>query len=307
MGSTEIVRARSLGPAILALALALTAHAQMRFYVPDGCGSELDFRSELERLLDGRARVLLPSALIIGPPDASGEHTLRLELAGQTRVLRDHDCPTLLRSAVVITAAAARELPPPPPPEPEPAPPPEPVPVNVPVPVPAARESTPLLGSLQLGAGVSSGIVPGLTPPLLAGASLEPAPFGAALSLRYALPGDEQREGRAVDVDSLGVRVEGLYRVVPALELALGVEADWLHGSGARGVSGRQASSVWRFAPTLGLSVIPWPDAQPRLELGLSAQLALVRPRFVVEGFGDVYRVPVAGVDAIIRGAWLFR
>jgi hypothetical protein len=309
MGWTELARASALLSLSIALALSGTAQAQTRFSVPEGCGSELEFRAELERLLEGRARAVLPTSLVIGALDASGEHTLRLELKGRTRVLSDRDCPTLLRSAVVIVAAAARELPPPAP-EALP-PPPEPVPVPVSVPAPerpgASMPAPPLTWAMHAGVGLTSGVVPGLGLTLLGGASLEPSPFGASLSLRYALPQDEQSEGRAVEVDSIGLRGELLYRFVPVLELALGVEADWLHGTGAPGVSARQSSSVWRVAPTLGLSLIPWPDAQPRLELGVSAQLALVRPRFVVEGFGDLYRVPLAGVDAIIRGAWLFR
>lgn len=305
MGSTERVRGRTLLPFVLALALAATASAQLRFSLPEGCGSELEFRAQLERLLDGRARITLPASLVIDAPDASGEHTLRLELGGRTRVLRDRDCPTLLRTAVVITAAAARELPPAAPAEPELEP--EPVPVEIPEVPPDDASARALAWAVHAGAGVASGVVPGPGLVVVAGARLEPTPLGAALSLRYALPQLERRGGRAVDVDSIGVRGEALYRLLPVLQLALGVDADWLHGTGAPGVSGRQSSSVWRIAPTLGLSAIPWPDAQPRLELGLSAQVALVRPRFIVEGFGDVYRVPLAGLDAIIRGAWLFR
>jgi hypothetical protein len=323
MGSTEVVRARALlssslalvlsGLVLSGLVLSGSARAQTRFSVPDGCGSELEFRAELERLLEGRARAALPTSLSIGAPDASGEHTLRLELAGQTRELRDRDCATLLRSAIVIVAARARELPPPEPEPPPPEPEPEPEPVLQPARPAAQAEGAPaaaarpLAWGVRAGVGLASGVVPGLGFTLIAGASIEPDPLGAALSLRYALPRAEQREGRAVDVDSVGLRAEALYRIVPVLQLALGVEADWLHGSGAPGVSSRQSSSAWRFAPTLGLGVVPWPETQPRLELGLSAQLALVRPRFIVEGFGDVYRVPLAGADAIIRGAWLFR
>ncbi|MET0413891.1 MAG: hypothetical protein ABW217_21455, partial [Polyangiaceae bacterium] len=270
MGSTEIVRARALlslsialsglvpcGLVLSGILLSSRAQAQTRFAVPDGCGSEREFRAELERLLEGRARAVLPTSLSIGPPDANGQHTLSLELAGRTRVLRDRDCATLLRSAVVIVAAAARELPPPPPPEPEPEPPAEPEPV--PDEPRDTEPAPPLAWGVHAGVGLASGVVPGLGLTLLAGASLEPAPLGASLSLRYALPQDEQSEGRAVDVDSIGLRGELLYRFVPVLELGLGVEADWLHGTGAPGVSARQSSSVWRVAPTLGLSVIPWP------------------------------------------------
>jgi hypothetical protein len=43
-----------------------------------------------------------------------------------------------------------------------------------------------------------------------------------------------------------------------------------------------------------------------RFEVGAAGRVSVLRPRFVVTGFGDLYRVPVLGADAIIRGVWLF-
>jgi hypothetical protein len=44
-----------------------------------------------------------------------------------------------------------------------------------------------------------------------------------------------------------------------------------------------------------------------RIEIAATGRLSALRPRFVVTGFGDLYRVPVVGGDAIIRGVWFFR
>jgi hypothetical protein len=316
MGSTSTV-ARRFALSVLASSAAFgvtfEVAAQARFDVPRECGSELEFRQELERVLGGKFEAASPSALSIRAVPGTDEYTLRLELGGHTRELQDHDCRTLLRSAVVIVAAAARAAPEP---EPEQSTPPAPVrspPRAVILQAPAepatradeARQPT--LYGVHLGAGLASGVVPGLGPRVLVGASVESAPFGAAISARYDPNRTAERGGRGVDVESLGARAEGRWRVVPELELGLGIDVDRVFGSGTPEVSGRASSAAWRLAPLLGLTGIPWPEAQPRLELGVSAQVALVRPRFVVEGFGDLYRVPVLGADAIVRGSWLFR
>jgi hypothetical protein len=87
---------------------------------------------------------------------------------------------------------------------------------------------------------------------------------------------------------------------------SLGVEVDRLSGTGQEGVSGRSSDAVWLLAGALDLNAIPWSVGNLRLELGFGAQLALVRPRFVVDGYGNVYEVPPVGGGAIIRAVWLF-
>lgn len=66
------------------------------------------------------------------------------------------------------------------------------------------------------------------------------------------------------------------------------------------------AAPPWQLAPTLGFNLITWDIDYLRLEIGAAGRVSVERPRFVVTGFGDLYRVPVLGADAIIRGVWLF-
>lgn len=110
-----------------------------------------------------------------------------------------------------------------------------------------------------------------------------------------------------MDLSALGVRVAGLFRVAAALDLMAGVEVNRLSGEGAEGVSDRNSDAVWQLATTAGFSLITWDIRPLRLEIGAAGRLSLARPRFLVTGFGDLYRVPLLGADAIIRGVWLFR
>jgi hypothetical protein len=85
-----------------------------------------------------------------------------------------------------------------------------------------------------------------------------------------------------------------------------GLELNRLAGVGLEGVSGRSSDDAWQLAPVLGLSVIAWNNRYLRLEVGAIGRASLIRPAFVVTGYGEVYRVPPFGADAIIRGVWLF-
>lgn len=332
------------------------ATAQSRIQVPDGCGSELEFRNEVERLTGSpAAEAALSSLRIDALPGEGTGYELRLVVGDEVRVLSDPQCRILWRSAVVIVAAAAKgepgaepseppELPvspdppssspaePPPPPRraspdlpsPSPAQPPRPAgaapPARVEAPErvsrPARRASAtvlaePALGvfrpGLALGIGVSGGVLPDLGSVLDASARAEVLPWAFDVSVRYWPRRSETREGRGVDISALGVRIAGLYRVASALNLIAGIEVNRLVGEGTEGVSGRNTDAVWHWAPTLGFSLITWDISDLRLEIGAAGRLSVLRPRFVVTGFGDVYRVPALGADAIIRGVWLFR
>jgi hypothetical protein len=156
-------------------------------------------------------------------------------------------------------------------------------------------------------AGVSGGVVPGLGPALELSVLLQRLPWATALSLRYWPERSEAVGERGVDVSAFGGRAVGLYRIAPALDGIAGLELMRLIGTGAPGVSGRNADAAWQLAPTLGVNWIVWDIHSLRLEVGVAGRVSLLRPRFVVVGFGDVYRAPALGADAIIRGVWLFR
>jgi hypothetical protein len=159
----------------------------------------------------------------------------------------------------------------------------------------------------HLGLGVSGGVLPDLGAVLELGARLEQSSWGAAVSLRYWPRRSGGREGRDLDVSALGGEIAALLRVAPLLSVQAGLEMNRLAGEGAEDVSGRNSDVAWQVAPTLGASVIAWNNEHLRLEVGALGRLSVLRPRFVVTGFGDLYRVPVLGADVIIRGVWLFR
>jgi hypothetical protein len=97
------------------------------------------------------------------------------------------------------------------------------------------------------------------------------------------------------------------FRIAPALNALAGLELMRLIGTGAPGVSGRNEDAAWQLSPTLGLNLITWDIQYLRIEIGVAGRVSLLRPRFVVTGFGDLYRAPAFGGDAIIRGVWLFQ
>ena len=198
-----------------------------------------------------------------------------------------------------------RALPPRNPPSPEP--PPAAVVDTPPV------EATPRSASLGarrfavgMGAGVSGGVLPGVGALLSVDLQLDPEPWGAALSIRFWPERSDARSGRALDVSAVGGRAAALFRVAPGLHLLGGLELSRLGGSGAEGVLGGNDAAAWQFGPTLGANLIALDFRYLRVELGGAARFSLLRPRFVVTGFGDLYRTPPLGGDVILRGVLIF-
>lgn len=308
--------------------------ADLRFEVPEGCGSRAEFLEGVAEL-GGEGALELPiSAVVITEVEVG--YRLRLELGDEVREVSDPDCRTLLRTAVVIAAATreepvapAAEAPPKPlgasplpraraaPPSARKSAEPESPTISAPAGASAlptaADERTasdvPLSGfALGFGIGASAGTLPGTSAALELRAGMDPGRWlGWAVSARYWPGGDAERLGRVVHVTALGGRGVGLVRFGTALQAGLGVEVDRVAGSGREGVSGGSSDAAWRIAPTLELNLIPWRVDNLRLEFGLDTALALVRPRFVVTGCCDVYRAPRFGGAATIRALWLFR
>jgi hypothetical protein len=315
--------------------LCATARAQTAFEVPLACGTQQQFVAEVGRLLGEGAVSTPPLEVTIVRPNSSDNYRLRLVSANETRELYDPDCSVLFRSAIVIAAAGARAqvVPTQPPSETADAastlaPVPstaqaaitEPVPARPMLPArplkraavssPAVNRVTgaaptgggaePLVMGLGLAVGAGSGTVPGLSPSLEVDARLLAGTLGGQLALGYWFGGRAERDGRAVQVSALSARAAGIWAATPYLNVALGLAVNRLDGSG-RSVSARASGVVWDLAPGLEVSVSPVQIGSFRLELAGRGQLSLVRPRFVVEGFGDIYRVPGWGAEATIR------
>jgi len=116
------------------------------FEVPPGCGTEATFREQLHALVGADASRAMPSSLQISGPEADGHFRLRLRQGDEQRELRDVDCPTLLRSAAVIAAAAVTPSTAPgatTDEDPAPLPPPPVVPVVTPEPTPTQPQAPP--------------------------------------------------------------------------------------------------------------------------------------------------------------------
>jgi hypothetical protein len=287
--------------------IAGAAAAQSSVDVPENCGSQAEFAAELVRLLGAEASKLSSYALRIAPAEHGEGHVLHLTLRGEQRELRDRDCRTLFKSAVVVAAASVRpdlirdpsadEQAPEPEAAAEPAPPPRAAPVSTP--------SPPWRGRLGAGGGAIVGLVPAVAPVIELSGLVERSQWGALLSLRHAtLTESEAQAGRGVEVRAFGGRAGVTYHPVEFGRLSLGVEADFMVGRGT-GVTTPLSDTAWSLAPSLELAAIPLQIEGLRLELAVQGRVALLRPRFQVEGVGDVYRVPQFGAAGLLRVAYL--
>jgi hypothetical protein len=160
-------------------------------------------------------------------------------------------------------------------------------------------------GGLGVGAGVSGGVLPGLGATFELSGRVELLPWAVLGALRFWPQRSDSREGRELDVSALGAQVAAQYRVAPALSLLAGLEMNRLQGS-RTDIPNGNAATAWQLATDLGVTLVTWDIQYLRLEVGALGRVSLLRPKFVVTGFGNLYRAPVVGGDAIIRGVWLF-
>ena len=197
----------------------------MEFNVPSPCGNELDFRRDLSELAGLSSAPLVPTVvrIILAEPAL---YRLHLEVAGEVREIADPDCRVLLRTAVVIAAAAARgetvtsaptelghepiePILPPMAPAPEPAM----ARPDAVIPRVSAAQNPPLgagVFGVAAGIGISAGILPGASAVLELRAGLDPDPVGLALMVRYWPGSGTERNGRSIHVTGLGGRIATL-------------------------------------------------------------------------------------------------
>jgi len=70
------------------------------------------------------------------------------------------------------------------------------------------------------------------------------------------------------------------------------------------GVTQSLTDSVWSVAATLEAALVPLGTRDFRVELCVRAHASLLRPRFEIDGFGAIYRVPPGGMAGVVRVAW---
>jgi hypothetical protein len=302
--------------ALTALALGGPARAadrapsvELSWNAPDACPSGDDVVREVGRLTSRPANYT--------PVHLSAEgrieqiegrwflhlRTVREGVAGE-RDLDAASCASLARAAALVLALALGELAeliPPAPPEPAAPPPPPPppiVPASVPaVAVAAAQPTRPARAwSLTLDARGGLGPLPGHALGLGAGVDTGRGWWWTSLRVQ-AWPGADQvpSPGLAAHYRGVGAALMGCLAPVRARFLTLlacdGIQVSALAAT-ATGTN-RDATQVAPWYALLPALRARWPIYRAlRAELGVELPVSLNRPRFVINGLGDVHVVP---------------
>jgi hypothetical protein len=287
----------------------------LRWTAPDGCPGPERVLGEVDRLLGDAGARPKESLRVVADvsKDANGNLRVHLEAEGESgprvRELRAASCEALADAAALIlalmidpsaalaapTSAASTPPPAPAPPTPPPSPPPPP-------PVPPANPRTTPKVSLGVWGVFEGGSLPGAgfgvagtVAVTLAALRIEVGVGG--LPLRDALVSAPKGAGGHVSL----VTGDALlcYDVLPrsAFELSpcAGYEGGWLHAAGFGVKSPGSGSDFWSAVRAGGL--FTWSPV-PRFALSLrgEAVVPFVRPTFVLENVGPVYRPgPVSG------------
>lgn len=324
-------------PVLLALGL-LAGEAprpvvEFRWDAPAGCPTEAEVLAELEALLGGPLAARTGerlTAIARVRQEPGGTWDLRLWTVGEAGTLQrslTHDrCDMLARAGVLIAAmaidplaqdrmadgeavaAVAAEARPITDDEPPPAPPVvsvEPLP-PAPQPQPQPQRARVLRGALRLAGGVAYGDLPGvgatlrLTPALVwprVRLELEAA-YGPQRRARFD---DRPDTGADLQLAAASVRACPLFHPRRRVELALcgGLEIGAMYGRGVGFALASDGRLLWAALHLMpALFVVPHPRVA--LFFAVEGQVALARPRFVVEGFGEVYRARAGGVRGLL-------
>lgn len=280
-----------------------SARAEVEVDVPPECGSKAELEAGLARLLGDAARSVPATRLEIGRREDDGMFTLRLSLPEETRTLRDENCRTLFRSAIVVAAAALREN--------ERAQAGEQRNEQAVRPASeardeAGRQASAMRFGVSLGLGGTLGLLPALAPRIELGGSLERGPLGAVVAL-HLLTNVETRSqsGRGLGAGAVGGRAALLIVPVRIVRIAAGAELDALHGSGL-GAAQTLSDTAYAVAIVAEAGVVVFRASQLRLELLAGARYLVLRPRFDILGYGQVYQAALFGGDGLLRLGWTF-
>ncbi len=225
-----------------------------------------------------------------------GAFRLRVRIGGELRELEDENCRSLFRAALVValamlvpeverrgsrTGGASRGG------------------------AENARVGSPRLALPRwtLGAGVGANFetLPSAVLALELEAKLLWPNVGVALAGRYLAPGQTLDSAkRGVKVQAFGAGFAAIWRPSALWETRAGFAAQRLLGQGLGGPSPR-SGAAWAGGPTLGLGFLPLTSARFWAGLGAEAQLNLLRGRFEILDYREVFRVPGMGGSVFLR------
>jgi hypothetical protein len=304
--------ARSIPVVLTALVVSVSpaARAQdldLAWDAPAGCPTADDVKSEFRRslhLAPGHVPPTLSAGAVV---DHTGEHwTLHMHIA-RNGVASDRDieadsCTSLARAAALILTLALGEgdmgEAPSPAVEPrnEPPPPLPPVAPAAPADTGPSLRRRPLAWSTALDARAAWGPTPGPSLGVASGVDVRGA-WWALRARAEASPGASQRPAPGLHTSyedvggALSFCVLGSPSSFLLLSVCAGAEATAIHGGSSGGTRGGDAVAPWYAGLGSLRARVPVVDAL-HLDVGFEIAASITRPRFVVDGLGDVYEVP---------------
>ena len=304
----------------VALLSARNADAAARFDVPIRCGARSDFDASIRARLGDEAHKLLDTLDLVIEPRGDA-YRLSMRVGDDARTLEDPSCTDLLRAAVVVAIAlweapsaqtATHRA------DGDAAPrageatggiegdlSAKPLQVSQ-----VARTGGSLLGPVghvtahtasserkglpvQLSglAGIGQGQQPDWTPFVGVRAAVELKVFGIVASLRFS-PADRTTDAnrRGVIVTALGGQVAAYWKPLFWAGIEAGLSTHYLHGAGV-GSRDVWSADVVSAGPHLSVWAIPWQNDWIFTTVATESHLNLLRPRFEISGYGEVYRV----------------
>lgn len=304
------------------LALVAPAQAAPTLSIPSECGSIEEYQAGIHARLGGEAEALL-DALSIRMVRQDRGYGLEVRLRGATRHIEDEDCRALFRAATVVaialwespkTSSEAVAAPDSdsnhegsavPPPEagsgdvaPEAPLPavvlPRPLPASVPEVKSTALTPTTKSAPWSLSVDGRAGLVAGLVPEagLLLGLepSLRHGAFDFGVGLDYVAAREQlDATRRGVKVHAWGFSFRWGWRPHRLLDLYAAAYGSLLTGTG-KGSKRTLTDHAWALGPRLGIRVRPISYRGISLFLGADGQLEVIRPRFEIQGYREVFR-----------------
>jgi hypothetical protein len=281
---------------------------------PDTCPTSEQVKSEFQRSLRLSPGYVPPHLSATAIVEHTGGrwflhlHTVRNGIEGDREIEAD-SCTSLARAAALVLTLALGEgdldePPPPPRKEPPPGSPIEAPAPAPPAPPPAPAAHGPLTWAPTLEARTAWGPVPG--PSLGVGAGVDVRAKWWEVSVR-AESWPSVNQGPAPDLRTTFAGAGGaaslcvLGAPAPFLVMALcgGMEASGIYGASAGGSQVAWRIAPWYAALTALRGRVPVFD-RVHLEVGFELAESLFRPRFRVNGLGDVYVVPELSPSALV-------
>lgn len=269
---------------------------------PPECGSSAAFGARLRALVESDTQRSSGAVEITrGAPD---DFRLRVVFFDGVREANDRECGPLLDAALVILAmhtapveAIAQDdlpaklatypqenLPFAQQSEPQPAARPARLDLGEPAPRPRRRAEV----ALALEGGLGMGILPSVSTPVGAGLHVRRGAFGVSLAARYS-PAKQGDGPASVMVDGASMSVLVTYSPRPWLRIGMGLEGYRLRGEAPDLVVAKKAR-LYTAAFQNEVAVEAVRKGKAFVTLAASLGVSVLRPRFVVEGYGSVHR-----------------